>query len=119
MILEPAAVVRSGGRLILAAILLAVSATATPARGDLFEQDEALRIRIEGPLTTLAAQTVDDFAWLDGNLTVFEDDGSETIFDIRLKGRSMTRRKPAVCDFPPFWIDFKKKTDQGHPVCRE
>ncbi len=93
----------------LSAFLLAFTGLGGQAQGDLFEVDEPLRIRLEGPLTTLAEQPQDGLAWLDGNLTVFEDDGTESIYDIRLKGRSVTRRKPEVCGFPPYWIDFKKK----------
>lgn len=93
----------------LTALLFAVAATGAQAERDLFESGKPLRIRIEGPLTTLAEQPVDGLVWLDGSLTVLEEDGSESVFSIRLKGRSFTRRNPVVCQFPPYWIDFKKK----------
>jgi hypothetical protein len=88
---------------------LVAATVGVQAAGDLFEVEDTLRIRIEGPLTTLAAQTQDGLVWLDGSLTVLEADGTESEFDIRLKGRSVTRRRPEVCGFPPFWIDFRKK----------
>jgi len=80
-----------------------------PAQGALFESDEPIHLRIEGPLTTLADQQGDDLVWVEGLLTVIEDEGAESAFKIRLKGRGMTRRNPKVCSFPPFWIDFKKR----------
>lgn len=92
-----------------ALVLFAVAVGGVHAAGDLFEVEEPLRLRIEGPLTTLAEQPVDGLVWLDGKLTVQEADGTESAYDIRLKGRSFTRRKPEVCRFPPYWIDFKKK----------
>lgn len=109
--IRPVARVRNFFMLFVA--FFAVIATGGHAAGDLFEVENALRIRVEGPLTTLSEQPVDGLGWVDGMLTVFEEDGTESAFNIRLKGRSHTRRNPAVCGFPPFWIDFKKKQIKG------
>lgn len=113
MVHSPRSVVCIRNAFMLAAVLSATVVTGARAAGDLFAVEKALRIRIEGPLTTLSEQPVDGLIWVDGMLTVFEEDGTESAFDIRLKGRSHTRRNPAVCGFPPFWIDFKKKQIMG------
>ncbi|RKX36247.1 MAG: hypothetical protein DRP71_00865 [Verrucomicrobia bacterium] len=74
-------------------------------QGSLFESDAPIHLRIEGPLTTLADQQGDDLVRVGGQLTVIGDEGVESVFSIRLKGRDMTRRNPNACSFAPYWID--------------
>lgn len=110
---SPTLLVSTARQWLILGLFVVVNGTLSCLTGALFESDEPIHLRIEGPFTTLADQQDDDLVWVDGQLTVIGDDGVESVFSIRLKGRGMTRRDPDICSFPPYWIDFKKKEIKG------
>lgn len=85
---------------------------ATP-RQPLFETEEPLVIRLEAPFATLEDQKEDKPDWLPGKLILQAPGDTKQVFDIEVRARGNFRRKSGECDFPTYWLNFKKKQLPG------
>ena len=100
--------------ILLASILYASLALSSNA--NLFESDELLYLTLEAPLKSLLEQRGEierykpvELPYLNSILLHEEEGGESVALGVRIKGRGNTRRMREVCDFPPIWINFKKK----------
>lgn len=78
------------------------------AKAPLFDGQEPVRFTLEIPLEVLKDQRDEDPDYLDGK-AVWE--GRE--IELRVKARGNFRRLRSSCGFPPYWINFKKKSANG------
>ena len=104
--------------ILLASILYASLALSSNA--NLFESDELLYLTLEAPLKSLLEQRGEierykpvELPYLNSILLHEEEGGESVALGVRIKGRGNTRRMREVCDFPPIWINFKKKKVKG------
>lgn len=72
----------------------------------LFAEDSLLRVTIEAPLTTLMEDRPDE-DYLNGTFRYAEVDGTERIFDLKLRTRGKYRREKRHCDFAPIRLNFR------------
>jgi len=71
----------------------------------LFRSDEILQARLTGPLFTLIdKKSKEDY--LQGQLSIVDDDGETLQFDLRFRARGNFRHEN--CDYPPVRLNFKK-----------
>jgi len=94
----------------LAALFHAECALAASA--PLFEADEVLRVRLEGPLSTLIKERSEEEE-LPARMTVPAADGSESIVDVAIRARGNFRRRRSTCPFPPIRLNFPTKQVEG------
>jgi hypothetical protein len=101
----------------LFAVLLAWSPCATAERDDtddksstapLFANHAPLKVTIEGPLKTLMWDRPDD-EYLEGTFSYTKDDGTEQVFDLKMRTRGNFRRQKKICNFAPIRLNFRKK----------
>jgi len=93
-------------RTLLGCFLLAGGLSATVP---LFESEEPVVFTLEIPVAALQAQRGDAIpAYLDGVATW---QGHE--IELRVQARGNFRRQESSCDFPPYWINFKRKQTRG------
>lgn len=74
----------------------------------LFESHDALRVRIEAPLTTLMREQPED-DYLDGTFSYVDTAGQEVTLDLKVQTRGRYRRKKTTCNFSPIRLNFRKK----------
>jgi len=86
---------------VLASGMSAASGEADP----LFQSDEMLQARLEGPLMKFIKDKSKE-EYLDGIFTVVDTDGTTQKFDIRFRARGNFRHDN--CDYPPVRLNFKK-----------
>lgn len=75
----------------------------------LFRSDDVLRIEIRADFSALQKDREGVPEYRKGELIYFSDNGDTIHFDVRLMVRGNLRRDPAICSFPPLWVNFKKK----------
>lgn len=101
----------------LFALLIAWSPCATAERdyadgksstAPLFANHAPLEVTIEGPLKTLMWERPDD-EYLEGTFSYTKDDGTEQVFDLKLRTRGNFRRQKKTCNFAPIRLNFRKK----------
>ena len=80
---------------------------------DFFCSDEVVSIRLEAPISALKKQKVDEPDWLQGKVFLKDSEGVETVFNVQLKARGNFRRLRSTCQFPPYWLNFKKSEVKG------
>ena len=73
----------------------------------LFTGHDTLEVEIQGPLWALAKER-SDVDEVDAIFRYTAQDGNLVEFDIALRARGNLRRNPAICNFPPLRINFKK-----------
>ena len=88
------------------ALLLGPSAAVSA--DPLFESDEVLAIRLEGPLKAMARDRSSEPEERPGVLTYTEADGTSQRFEIQLRPRGRSRRDREVCTFPPLRVNVRK-----------
>ena len=102
--------------LALALVLLRAPALAQDAgeaaTWPLFQNQDALRVRIEAPLRTLIRER-SDTEYLDGTFAYTDASGQEVVLDLKLRARGRYRRQRSTCDLPPIRLNFKKKQVMG------
>ena len=81
---------------------------ALPALAPLFADQTPLAVKIEAPLTTLMTERPDE-DYLDGTFTYINGDGTEQLFDLKIRTRGNFRRQDKICDFTPIRLNFRKK----------
>jgi hypothetical protein len=74
----------------------------------LFASHAPLEVTIEAPLTTLMDERPED-KYLEGTFSYVGDDGTEHMFDLKLRTRGKFRRQARVCNFAPIRLNFRKK----------
>jgi hypothetical protein len=79
----------------------------------LFASEEPLLLRLEAPFGTLLRQADDDPQWFEGKLTLSQPGSPDRVFAVEVKARGQFRRKSGECDFPTYWINFKKSEVPG------
>ena len=94
-------------------LLSFVSASFLNAAGTaFFESEEIVSFRLEAPITTLKKQR-GETEWLDGKVLVKNADGSELSLSVKIEARGNFRRRRSTCNFPPYWLNFKKSEVVG------
>ena len=91
-------------------VLLTVVSTPCDAAGEpdpLFRESETIAVTITAPLTTLVRRRPVEEE-LDGTFSYLTDDGTEEVFDIKLRARGNYRRQRSTCPFPPVRLNFRK-----------
>ena len=78
----------------------------------LFDDDSTLAVTIEGPLKTLMRKR-DESKEYPGIFKYADGDGTEHIFDIKLRIRGKFRAKKETCNFAPIRVNFKKGQVKG------
>ena len=78
----------------------------------LFASHDVLSVRIEAPLTTLMKERPEE-EYLDGTFAVTAEDGSQQVFDLKLRTRGKFRRQKSTCNFAPVRLNFRKKQVEG------
>ena len=97
----------------LSILLFGFTITLAAGPAPLFNSEEPVAIRLEAPIASLKKQRGDDPEWLDGMVTVENEDGTTVSLTIKIKARGNYRRKWSTCTFPPYWINFKKSEVPG------
>ena len=82
---------------------------------DFFESEETVEFRLEAPLESLKKQRGDEVEWLEGELFYRTGAGIEASLGVKIEARGNFRRQRKICNFPPFWINFKKSEVEGTP----
>ena len=80
-----------------------INAQAAP----LFDNHEALDVRISAPLGTLMRER-SDVDYLDGTFSYTDEVGETRTFDLKLRARGRYRRQRSTCPFPPIRLNFRK-----------
>ena len=103
-------------------VTLALSSTAVSASGSdaknkagparLFAESAMLTASIEAPLTTLMKDRPDE-DYLDGKFRLAGADGSDAVFDLKVRTRGNYRRDKKHCDFAPIRLNFRTKQVAG------
>lgn len=78
-----------------------------------FDNEDQVAFRLEAPLRTLKNQRGDEPQWLKGSVTVEEAGERAHVFEVKIKARGNFRRKRSTCDFPSYWLNFKRKEVKG------
>ena len=81
----------------------------------IFDSEEALKVRLIAPISVLKNQRGEAPDWLEGRLVWTSVDSGEVTLDVKVKARGRFRRKRSICEFPPYWLNFKK-VQTGEPV---
>ena len=74
----------------------------------LFASHSPLLVTIEAPLTTLMEDRPRE-EYLDGTFSFSGVDGTEHIFDLKIRTRGKFRGRKKHCDFAPIRLNFRKK----------
>lgn len=93
---------------------LAMLVLATPAMGQqdpLFQSDEPIEVTIKAPFKRIMEER--SYEEEDGKFVFTDASGQTHEFDIKLQVRGKFRRNPAVCEFAPLRIDFRKSQVEG------
>ena len=77
------------------------------AAAPLFDDEQVLNVRLEGPLSTLIEERSDQDE-LAGKFAFADADGSEIVVDIKFRARGNYRRQRKTCPFPPIRLNFPK-----------
>ena len=100
--------------LTIAVALLAAGFLCVPVAAQelapLFRTQEALKVTISGPLTTLISERDKD-NYLRAQFSFTDTDGSQKTFDLRMRTRGNFRHRE--CDYPPILLNFKKGETRG------
>ena len=94
---------------------LFVSFTLSAATTTFFDSEEVVSMRLEAPISTLKKQRGDDPEWLVGKVFYETTDGVEAMLNVQIKARGNFRRIRRTCNFPPYWLNFKKSEVKGTP----
>jgi len=78
----------------------------------LFASDSVLKLRIEGPLSTMLDER-SNTAYYEGTLSYFDDAGAAHPLDLKFRTRGNKRRNPETCRFPPVRLNLQKKQVMG------
>jgi hypothetical protein len=84
-----------------------LSAQEPAGTSPLFASHDVLAVRIEAPLTTLMKERPDE-EYLSGKFAVTGADGTEKVFDLKLRTRGNFRRQRSNCPFAPIRLNFAK-----------
>ncbi|MDH4108352.1 MAG: hypothetical protein OEW35_08555 [Gammaproteobacteria bacterium] len=82
------------------------------AGAPLFADQQALHIRIEGPLSTMTSER-SNTDYYEGKLAYTDDAGASIVLDIGFRTRGNFRRRKDTCWFPPVRLNFQKKQVDG------
>jgi hypothetical protein len=74
----------------------------------LFAEHSPLQVTIEAPLKMLMKERPDK-DYLEGTFSYTKDDGTQQVFDLKLRTRGNFRRKKETCNFAPIRLNFRKK----------
>jgi hypothetical protein len=78
------------------------------AYAPLFAEHSPLQVTIEAPLKTLMNERPDK-DYLQGTFSYTKEDGTQQVFDLKLRSRGNFRRQKSICNFPPIRLNFRKK----------
>lgn len=92
-------------------VALVITSPALGQHDPLFQSDEAIELTISAPFMRIMEDR--SFEEEDGTLIFIDAEGKTHEFDIELQARGKFRRNPAVCEFAPLRIDFKKSQVEG------
>lgn len=95
---------------LMTSVAAAASNTVAEDPDPLFQNTDALRVTISGPLTTLVRERAKD-NYLLGQFSFTDIDGVEKTFDLRMRTRGNFRHQE--CDYPPVLLNFKKSQTRG------
>jgi hypothetical protein len=95
--------------LVLSFPLAAFGQTAT-APSPLFEDDQPLRLTLEGPFRTLSRDRYER-PELDGMLRYESDDGSIVTLDVQIRPRGNSRTD--ICAYPPLRLNLRRRQVEG------
>ena len=98
-------------RLLACIASICVSGPALGQYDPLFQSDEPMEVTIKAPFKRIMEDR--SFEEEDGTLIYTDADGKTQEFDVKLQARGKFRRNPAVCEFAPLRIDFKKSQVEG------
>lgn len=100
--------------LVLGLLFISVTSRAqTLTEQPLFSSDSTLEIILETDLVGLMNDTRAEPDYREAKFICQFDKNNALIFDIRVRPRGRTRRKPAVCAFPPLMLNFREKSTAG------
>ena len=80
-----------------------------------FASEDPVEFRLEAPLESLKKQRGDEVEWLEGRLIYSTGTDVEASLTVKIEARGNFRRQRKICNFPPFWINFKKSEVEGTP----
>lgn len=98
-------------RLLACFVSFVITCPAFGQHDPLFQSDEAIEVTIKAPFKRLMENR--SFEEEDGTLIYTDADGKAHDLDIELQVRGKFRRNPAVCEFAPLRIDFRKSQVEG------
>jgi hypothetical protein len=100
--------------LVLGTLVISFTSRAQTLSGQpLFSSDAPLEIVLETDLVGLMNDTRAEPDYREARFICQLDKSNALIFDIRVRPRGRTRRKPAICAFPPLMLNFREKSTAG------
>ena len=78
-----------------------------------FESDDVVSFRLDIPINALKKQRGKETDWLEGKLFYNSPEKGETTFNVKVEARGNFRRRRSTCNFPPYWLNFKKSEVRG------
>ena len=94
--------------LLLFGICISVQAQSTA----FFDTEDVVSFRLEAPITSLKKQR-GETEWLEGKVIVKSANGEELTLNVKVEARGNFRRRRSTCNFPPYWLNFKKSEVKG------
>ena len=102
-------------RFLLACFLLSIlqGLNAQVKSTDFFDSEEVVSMRLEAPIATLKKYRNQETGWLEGMVHYETSDGERLSLNVKIEARGKFRRRRSTCNFPPYWLNFKKSEVMG------
>jgi hypothetical protein len=93
-------------------LLMAIGDSRAETGTGLFGDNRLLSIEIVAPVARISRlRPIDEY--IPGTLRYVADSGEVVELDIGIRARGHYRRKPGICNFPPWRLNFRKKQVDG------
>ncbi len=75
----------------------------------LFVSDEIIKIELRSDFTAIQKDRSENPEYHDGELIYYSEAGQAVKLSVKIRARGNFRRDPKHCDFPPLFMNFKKR----------